>query len=1424
MENIHNNFIKITQYLNKILLFVIVGVAFVVFIVFVMLPSEKSNAATTNPRCYETGGVQVCHDNLDKSVFYQTPNTEVIYNLQVMKDAGKYFYVYHGEPRKYGLYAGDSVKVAINTNYTFSLPSPKNYVFWHTETDTQSIMYSEKNNNIFNSVSGAGNPMVISGQDGDPYYYVFFLSVAPDKDSDGLYNRDAQNYNFRHYLVQGRTKDFIEFDLKVEGGGGGVWKKFDDTNCPIVSTNGCRPQLVSDTNGNIIRSHKALAPGEGMPCPNNSLLSCFTPNNGINYFSRGSQGLIGSISKVNGVYYYFYTDYGSDPNDYGYYLYYRTATNLNQNNAWSPAKKISSNMIGTGGVRVAKARGLNKWVVVYSCYGPIIGKQDLCIQYTDNLTVEGAGGISSLQNIVSDPFHLVLDYYLGLYLVGDNAHTAAQHFWMTDRDGNLTIPNSDSNVYQTGGELYWSDFLNGGTNVGVYTMPTMRAGWTITPIGQIVAPPTISSFTASPASVTPGQSSTLSWTSTDATSLSINNSVGVVTGLTSKTVTPSQTTTYTLTATNSGGSVTKTVAVTVGTAPTTHQAEGYLDTNSTGTNNCTTLSGWAWDPDFPNTPIQIDIYKSDVFVGSVIAGDLRSDLVTASYGNGLHGFTYTIPTSWKTGTNQKINLYAIDRSIPSDGTPDLTYSPVTINCPAPPPSVCSAPLTQNVTTACDPNSLGVPATSGSVTRSQTKSAYPGCIFPALPVTNSNSGYVSDTCVYPAPVNGHWSTWNPTSCPTTCGLPASTQTRTCTNPTPAFGGTLCTVDGSSATQNCPATSACACPNGATNPTGGCTTCASGFILIPPTTGNCTPVTVSVTATPIIYNTTPGASVSFSYTPTANSTAGTECRLLDNTQTPVVTTYKSTSPISYTVPNSVSSFGYYVQCRDKTTTSATAVSSLITVNTACNAGSDFVSGVCQVTPPPPPSVCSAPLTQNVTTACDNNSLGVPATSGSVTRSQTKSAYPGCIFPALPVTNSNSSYVSDTCVYPAPIQTYTITFNSNGGTSGSTAIQTITSGASANLNSNGFIKTGSTFAGWATTATGAVAYANNASYTMGTSNVTLYAKWTVNNVTFSVTPAPVSNGFISPNTPQSVNSGSTKTFTITPNSGYVISTVTGCGNGTRSGNTYTTGVITSACTVSASFTALANSHFHNYFQVKNVATGLTTDITPATSIVSLDAGASSVAYSPNYTFTTAGEYLVRACADQSDHNDTFGNIIEVNELNNCSNNWVKIIVGNAVVGGISGVCGTENNKVYESASTTFGTNDFCKVGTVISAPNFPEPGGIVTWYCSGLEGGAPSTCSISRKRLPGYVVRVSPSVGGIVKSIDGVGNINCGSNCSSEYEKNSSARLEATPSSSYWRFSNWLGDCALETSNVCTLTVDGNKNVSAKFVPRQFEYIEF
>jgi len=108
--------------------------------------------------------------------------------------------------------------------------------------------------------------------------------------------------------------------------------------------------------------------------------------------------------------------------------------------------------------------------------------------------------------------------------------------------------------------------------------PTSTTTYTLTaagPTGNVTATATVTvgasgsgnpqiiRFEASPRSIQPGQQTTLSWTTTGASSVSISG-VGAVSPNGSTTVSPAQTTTYTLTATSSDGkSVTAPIDVTV---------------------------------------------------------------------------------------------------------------------------------------------------------------------------------------------------------------------------------------------------------------------------------------------------------------------------------------------------------------------------------------------------------------------------------------------------------------------------------------------------------------------------------------------------------------------------------------------------------------------------------------------------------------------------------------------------------------------------------------------------------------------------------------------------------------------------------------------------------------------------------------------
>jgi PKD repeat protein len=100
-------------------------------------------------------------------------------------------------------------------------------------------------------------------------------------------------------------------------------------------------------------------------------------------------------------------------------------------------------------------------------------------------------------------------------------------------------------------------FENG--NVSAATPVSVNVGG-----GGVLPPPTLT-FTASPTSITSGNSSTLTWSSTNATGCTNNFSGAGLSG--TKVVSPTTNTTYSITCNGLGGNITKTATVTVSAAP-----------------------------------------------------------------------------------------------------------------------------------------------------------------------------------------------------------------------------------------------------------------------------------------------------------------------------------------------------------------------------------------------------------------------------------------------------------------------------------------------------------------------------------------------------------------------------------------------------------------------------------------------------------------------------------------------------------------------------------------------------------------------------------------------------------------------------------------------------------------------------------------
>lgn len=98
------------------------------------------------------------------------------------------------------------------------------------------------------------------------------------------------------------------------------------------------------------------------------------------------------------------------------------------------------------------------------------------------------------------------------------------------------------------------------TSNTTYTLTATNGAGSTTKTATVNLVPT-ATFTRSPTSIVCGTSSTLSWSTTNATSISINQDVGTVSASGSTSVSPMKNTTYTLTATGPGGTVTKSLTV-----------------------------------------------------------------------------------------------------------------------------------------------------------------------------------------------------------------------------------------------------------------------------------------------------------------------------------------------------------------------------------------------------------------------------------------------------------------------------------------------------------------------------------------------------------------------------------------------------------------------------------------------------------------------------------------------------------------------------------------------------------------------------------------------------------------------------------------------------------------------------------------------
>lgn len=111
------------------------------------------------------------------------------------------------------------------------------------------------------------------------------------------------------------------------------------------------------------------------------------------------------------------------------------------------------------------------------------------------------------------------------------------------------------------------------------------------------------------------------------------------------------------------------------------------------------------------------------------------------------------------------------------------------------------------------------------------------------------------------------------------------------------------------------------------------------------------------------------------------------------------------------------------------------------------------------------------------------------------------------AIKVSNAYNAQITKVIINTesvAPACSYTVTFNSNYGTN-TTSSQEFTCGETKALAANSFSRTGYTFAGWATSANGSVAYTDQQLVSLSSTNndnIPLFAQWTPTQYTITYT----------------------------------------------------------------------------------------------------------------------------------------------------------------------------------------------------------------------------------------------------------------------------------------------------------------------------------
>jgi hypothetical protein len=257
----------------------------------------------------------------------------------------------------------------------------------------------------------------------------------------------------------------------------------------------------------------------------------------------------------------------------------------------------------------------------------------LALLLVASLGLSGCAAVGSSRKTTGGPVPAITSFSASPATI--NSGTSTMLSWVTSGATTIAI---------TPG-TFTSTSVSGSTSVSptattVYTLTATNfvgsATLTVTvTVNAAASKPTISSFSANPTSINSGSSSSLSWSTTGASSLSITPGTFTSTSASGSTsVSPTTTTTYTLSATNSVGSTAATATVTVTSGgsggalvisttscPAGTQGSAYVGCTITATGGTPPYTfSYSADANFPPLPEGMSLNASTGAVSSSLIG------------------------------------------------------------------------------------------------------------------------------------------------------------------------------------------------------------------------------------------------------------------------------------------------------------------------------------------------------------------------------------------------------------------------------------------------------------------------------------------------------------------------------------------------------------------------------------------------------------------------------------------------------------------------------------------------------------------------------------------------------------------------------------------------------------------------------------